>query len=86
VTQTSSIGKFADLKGERIALTKGAGSHDLLLAALAKAGLTFKDISPAYLPPAEGRAVFVGDYVDARVARIRTVSSSASSRHFSPRD
>jgi sulfonate transport system substrate-binding protein len=48
----------ADLKGKKIALTKAAGSHYLLIAALEKAGLRFKDIEPAYLTPADGRAAF----------------------------
>jgi sulfonate transport system substrate-binding protein len=39
-------------------LTKAAGSHYLLIAALEKAGLRFKDIEPAYLTPADGRAAF----------------------------
>ena len=49
-------------------MTKGAGSHFLLLAALAKSGLSFKDISTAYLTPADGRAAFIGGNVDAWVA------------------
>src|SRR3954451_81053 len=64
----SPIKAPGDLKGKRIAVTKGAGSHYLLLAALAKAGLTFKDITPAYLPPADGRTAFVSNNVDAWVA------------------
>lgn len=57
----------ADLKGKKIALTKAAGSHYLLIAALAKAGLRFKDIEPAYLTPADGRAAFESGSVDAWV-------------------
>jgi sulfonate transport system substrate-binding protein len=64
----SPIKTPADLKGKKVAVTKGAGSHFLLLAALAKAGLSFKDISPAYLTPADGRAAFIGGNVDAWVA------------------
>jgi len=64
----SPIRALADLKGKKVAVTKGAGSHFLLLAALAKAGLSFKDISPAYLTPADGRAAFIGGNVDAWVA------------------
>lgn len=64
----SPIKTVADLKGKKIAVTKGAGSHYLLLAALAKSGLTFKDIKPAYLAPADGRAAFVSNNVDAWVA------------------
>jgi sulfonate transport system substrate-binding protein len=68
VPENSPIKSIADLKGKKIAVTKGAGSHFLLLAALAKGGLSFKDISPAYLPPADGRIAFVGGSVDAWVA------------------
>ncbi|MBX9648340.1 MAG: aliphatic sulfonate ABC transporter substrate-binding protein [Xanthobacteraceae bacterium] len=64
----SPIRTVADLKGRKVAVTKGAGSHFLLLAALAKAGLNFKDVSPAYLTPADGRAAFIGGNVDAWVA------------------
>jgi sulfonate transport system substrate-binding protein len=64
----SPIKTLSDLKGKKVAVTKGAGSHFLLLAALAKAGLSFKDISPAYLTPADGRAAFIGGNVDAWVA------------------
>src|SRR4051812_49296268 len=48
----------ADLKGKKIAVTKAAGSHYLLISALDKAGLRFKDIDAAYLTPADGRAAF----------------------------
>src|ERR1700722_14224462 len=68
VRPESPIKTIADLKGKKVAVTKGAGSHYLLLAALAKAGLGFKDISPAYLIPADGRAAFTGGNVDAWVA------------------
>lgn len=68
VSADSPIKTVADLKGKKVAVTKGAGSHFLLLAALAKAGLSFKDISPAYLTPADGRTAFIGGNVDAWVA------------------
>jgi sulfonate transport system substrate-binding protein len=68
VAAESPIRTIADLKGKKVAVTKGAGSHFLLLAALAKAGLSFKDISPAYLTPADGRTAFIGGNVDAWVA------------------
>jgi sulfonate transport system substrate-binding protein len=64
----SPIRTLADLKGKKVAVTRDAGSHFLLLAALAKSGLNFKDISPAYLTPADGRAAFIGGNVDAWVA------------------
>jgi sulfonate transport system substrate-binding protein len=68
VPPSSPIRTLADLRGKRVAVTKGAGSHYLLLVALAKAGLSFKDIGPAYLTPADGRTAFIGNSVDAWVA------------------
>ncbi|MFC3691798.1 aliphatic sulfonate ABC transporter substrate-binding protein [Chenggangzhangella methanolivorans] len=67
VPASSSVASVADLKGKKIAVTKGAGSHYLLLAALAKAGLSIKDVTPAYLTPADGRAALVAGKVDAVV-------------------
>lgn len=68
VPGSSVIRTLADLKGKRVAVTKGAGSHYLLIAALASVGLSFNDIVPAYLTPADGRAAFVSNNVDAWVA------------------
>jgi sulfonate transport system substrate-binding protein len=57
----------ADLKGKKIGFAKAAGVHYLLIAALDKAGLSFKDIEPAYLTPADGRAAFEKGAIDAWV-------------------
>lgn len=57
----------AELKGKKVALTKAAGAHYLLLAALDQAGLRLRDIEPAYLTPADGRAAFEHGSVDAWV-------------------
>ncbi|MDT4836323.1 putative aliphatic sulfonates-binding protein [compost metagenome] len=67
VHQDSPLKSPADLKGRTVAVTKAAGSHYLLIAALAKAGLKFSDIKPAYLTPADGRAAFENHKVDAWV-------------------
>jgi sulfonate transport system substrate-binding protein len=67
VPATSPIKSVAELKGKKIAVTKGAGSHYLLIAALTHAGLKFGDIEPAYLTPADGRAAFQKGAVDAWV-------------------
>ena len=67
VRKDSPIQQLADLKGKKIAVTKAAGTHYLLIAALAKAGLEFSDITPAYLTPADGRAAFENNKVDAWV-------------------
>ncbi|WP_045838218.1 aliphatic sulfonate ABC transporter substrate-binding protein [Hyphomicrobium sp. 99] len=65
VKSDSPIKSVADLKGKKIAVAKASGSHYLLIAALAQAGLKFKDIEPAYLTPADGRAAFEKGAVDA---------------------
>lgn len=67
VRDDSPLRSVAELKGKRVAVTKAAGSHYLLLAALTKAGLKFSDIEPAYLTPADGRAAFENRKVDAWV-------------------
>lgn len=67
VRTDSPLRGLADLKGKKVAVTKAAGSHYLLLAALARAGLKFSDIQPAYLTPADGRAAFENGKVDAWV-------------------
>ena len=67
VAKDSPIQNVADLKGKKVAVTKAAGTHYLLIAALKQAGLTFADIQPAYLTPADGRAAFENGKVDAWV-------------------
>ncbi|UOH76154.1 aliphatic sulfonate ABC transporter substrate-binding protein [Acinetobacter schindleri] len=75
IPQNSSIKTVADLKGKKIAVTKAAGSHYLLIAALNQAGLSFADITPAWLSPADGRAAFEHGGVDAWVTWEPYVSS-----------
>lgn len=67
VHNDSQIRQLSDLRGKKIAVTKAAGTHYLLIAALSKAGLSFSDIQPAYLSPADGRAAFENGKVDAWV-------------------
>lgn len=67
VRNNSPIRQLSDLKGKKIAVTRAAGTHYLLIAALTKSGLSFSDIKPAYLSPADGRAAFENDKVDAWV-------------------
>ena len=63
----SPITSIAQLKGKRIAFAKGAGAHFLLLEALSQNGLSIKDVEPAYLSPADGRAAFENGAVAAWV-------------------
>jgi len=65
VKKDGAVRSLTDLKGKRIAVTKAAGSHYLLFAALARAKLEPADIKTAYLTPADGRAAFERDSVDA---------------------
>jgi sulfonate transport system substrate-binding protein len=68
VAADSPLRSVTELKGRKVAVTKGAGSHYLLLAALKAEGLTFKSIIPAYLTPADGRSALASGSVDAWVA------------------
>ncbi|OSN07110.1 sulfonate ABC transporter substrate-binding protein [Lonsdalea iberica] len=65
VAANSPVKSVADLKGKRVALQKGSSSHNLVLRALQQAGLSFSDIHPAYLTPADARAAFQRGNVDA---------------------
>nr|WP_297532113.1 aliphatic sulfonate ABC transporter substrate-binding protein [uncultured Roseateles sp.] len=58
VRKDSPITSVAQLKGKKIGFAKGAGAHYLLLEALSQAGLSIRDIEPAYLNPADGRSAF----------------------------
>ena len=65
VPQDSPIRTLADLKGKRIAFGKGSSAHNLLVAALEKAGLAWSDITPAPLAPADATVAFARGAVDA---------------------
>ena len=61
----STIGSLADLKGKRIAFAKASSAHNFTIAVLEKAGLTYKDIQPLTLAPADAAAAFARGSVDA---------------------
>ncbi|WP_060770748.1 aliphatic sulfonate ABC transporter substrate-binding protein [Methylobacterium sp. AMS5] len=61
----SPIATLADLKGKRVAFAKGSSAHNLTVAALEKAGLSYRDITPVLLAPADGAAAFAGGTIDA---------------------
>ncbi|HZG22169.1 MAG TPA: aliphatic sulfonate ABC transporter substrate-binding protein [Herbaspirillum sp.] len=63
----SPLRRVSDLRGRKLAVTKAAGVHYLLIASLEKAGLKFSDVEAAYLSPADGRAAFERGSVDAWV-------------------
>ncbi|WP_455734110.1 sulfonate ABC transporter substrate-binding protein, partial [Burkholderia stabilis] len=67
VLPDSPIRNVAQLRGKKVAFNKGSNVHYLLVKALEHAGLTYADIQPIYLTPADARAAFVQRSVDAWV-------------------
>ncbi|HIH2751494.1 sulfonate ABC transporter substrate-binding protein [Burkholderia aenigmatica] len=67
VLPDSPIRNVAQLRGKKVAFNKGSNVHYLLVKALEHAGLTYADIQPIYLTPADARAAFVQRNVDAWV-------------------
>jgi aliphatic sulfonates family ABC transporter substrate-binding protein len=61
----SALQNLRDLNGKKIAFARGSSAHNLTLAALGKAGLTFADIQPIYLAPADAAAAFAHGDIDA---------------------
>lgn len=61
----SEIRTLQDLKGKRVAFAKGSSAHNLTIAALEKAGLSYRDIEPVTLAPADAAAAFARGAVDA---------------------
>lgn len=64
-TKDSKIAKVADLKGKRVAVTRGTDPHIFLVRALLEAGLTEKDITPVLLQHADGKTALIRGDVDA---------------------
>lgn len=65
LSHNSKITDLSELKGKRIALQKGSSAHEFLAKVLQKAGLSWQDIQPIWLPPADARAAFDKGSVDA---------------------
>lgn len=65
VQKDSAIKTLQDLKGKKIAFNKGSDVHWLVVSLLKKAGLSYADIQPIYLAPADARAAFERGAVDA---------------------
>ncbi len=61
----SGIRKVEDLKGKKIAVTRGTDPHIFLLRALDQAGLTEKDVEIVQLQHADGKAALEKGDVDA---------------------
>ncbi len=67
VPHDSPIRAVADLRGRKIALNKGSNVHYLLVNALQRAKVDYRDVTPVYLAPADARAAFAQRGVDAWV-------------------
>src|ERR1044072_8221172 len=64
-TKDSKIAKVADLKGKRVAVTRGTDPHIFLVRALLDAGLNEKDITPVLLQHPDGKTALIRGDVDA---------------------
>lgn len=65
VPRGSAIRTAADLKGKRLAFTKGSASELSAVVALKQYGLTLKDVTPVYLAPGDAMTAFANGSIDA---------------------
>lgn len=65
VAENSSLKAVSDLKGKKIAVTKGTDPHIFLMRALDGAGLGEKDVTIVPMPHADGRVALEKGEVDA---------------------
>jgi sulfonate transport system substrate-binding protein len=65
VPANSTISTIADLKGKRIGVAKGTSAHNVLVATLEKAGLSWADITPVYLSPPDAGPAFANGSIEA---------------------
>ena len=65
VPANSSIRTIVDLKGRRIGFAKGTSAHNVLIATLEKAGLSYEDITPVYLSPPDAGPAFANGSIEA---------------------
>src|SRR5215475_6182233 len=61
----TTISKIEDLKGKRVAVTRGTDPHIFLVRALLSVGLTEKDITPVLLQHPDGKTALIRGDVDA---------------------
>ncbi|WP_225885200.1 sulfonate ABC transporter substrate-binding protein [Leptolyngbya sp. KIOST-1] len=65
VKEGSELRSLADLKGKKVGFQRGSSAHFLVVQALKESGLTPSDIQPENLSPADARAAFEQDNIDA---------------------
>ena len=61
----TSINKIEDLKGKRVAVTRGTDPHIFLVRALRSVGLSERDITPVLLQHPDGKTALIRGDVDA---------------------
>src|SRR5262249_25517040 len=61
----SKIANIADLRGKRVAVTRGTDPHIFLVRALQSAGMREKDITPVLLQHPDGKTALIRGDVDA---------------------
>jgi sulfonate transport system substrate-binding protein len=67
VPHASTVRSVTDLKGKTIALNRGSNVHYFLVKLLRANGLQYTDVKVAFLSPADARAAFERNSVDAWV-------------------
>jgi sulfonate transport system substrate-binding protein len=79
VPQNSSIQTLADLKGKKVATAKGTIAHQLLVAALDKAGLTDKDVDFLHMSLPDAAAAVQSGQLDGAVVGEPLLSKAIAS-------
>lgn len=67
VPEDSTIKSVGDLRHKTIGFAKGSSSQYLLVKALETSGLSYADITPAFLSPGDARVAFEQGNIDAMV-------------------
>lgn len=65
VPKASTIRTFADLKGKKVAYTKGSSSEYTIASALGSIGLKLSDIEPVNLTPGDAQTALANGSIDA---------------------
>ncbi|GAA1480810.1 ABC transporter substrate-binding protein [Gordonia sinesedis] len=68
IPASSTLTSVSELKGKKVAVSKGSSAHGHLLLQLQKRGLTLgpgKDVEPVFLQPADALSAFTSGSVDA---------------------
>lgn len=65
VPANSAIRTVSDLRGKRVGFAKGTSAHNVLIAALEKAGVGYGEITPVYLSPPDAGPAFANGSIEA---------------------